>query len=99
MISDIDTAKKLKQYIDKIENLEATKKEIQQEISESYSEIKATGFDVKTVKQLIKIRKMDKEQLEEQEYLLDVYKNAINMALGYDNNIEAQNDNQEKQYS
>ncbi len=69
----------LKQFIEKIEHLEAEKSEIQNLIKEAFAEAKANGFDTKVMKQVIKERKMDVKDLDEQELLLMTYKRALGM--------------------
>jgi uncharacterized protein (UPF0335 family) len=49
------------------------------DIKEVYAEAKGTGFDTKIMRQIIRIRKMDKDDLDEQETLLDIYKRALGM--------------------
>jgi uncharacterized protein (UPF0335 family) len=70
---------RLKSLIERIERLEEEKKALQEDIKEVYAEAKGTGFDIKIMRQIIKIRKMDKDDLDEQETLLDVYKRALGM--------------------
>lgn len=74
-----ETAEQLKRYIESIESYEAEKKELTERIGEVYDEAKSTGFDVKTMRELIKIRKADQEKLMEAEYLLETYKEALGM--------------------
>jgi len=69
----------LKKLIENIERLEEEKKEISNQVSEIYKEAKATGFDVKIMRKLIALRKMNREELQEQEYLLETYKEALGM--------------------
>ena len=69
----------LKQYISKIERLEQEKSEIQEHIRETYADAKSNGFDPKIMKQVIKERKLEKAELEEQESLLVMYKRALGM--------------------
>ena len=69
----------LKQYIERIERLEEEKSGIASDISDVYSEAKGNGFDVKIIRQIVRLRKLDKSELEEQETLLDLYKHAIGM--------------------
>jgi uncharacterized protein (UPF0335 family) len=76
---DSTSANQLKLFIEKIERLEEEKSEIQENIREVFSEAKATGFDIKVMKQVLKIRKMKKEELAEQEELLDLYRHALGM--------------------
>jgi uncharacterized protein (UPF0335 family) len=70
---------RLKAFIEKIERLEEEKTAIASDIRDVFSEAKATGFDTKVMRQLLKLRKMKLEEVEEQETLLDIYKNAIGM--------------------
>lgn len=74
-----ETADQLKRYISSIENYEAEKKEISERLKEVYDEAKSAGFDLKTIRQIIKIRKSDQDALQEQEYLLETYKEALGM--------------------
>jgi uncharacterized protein (UPF0335 family) len=69
----------LKSFIERIERLEEEKKALADDIRDVYSEAKGTGFDVKVIRQVIKIRKMDKDELDEQEALLDTYLLALGM--------------------
>lgn len=73
------TAEELKGYIERIENLEQEKKDVQDHIRDVYSKAADEGFDTKVMKQIIRLRKMDDEDREEQEVLLDVYKRALEM--------------------
>ncbi|MEM1021950.1 MAG: DUF2312 domain-containing protein [Pseudomonadota bacterium] len=67
----------LRSFIERIENLEERKKEIADDIRDVYAEAKSAGFDSKVMRQVIKLRKMDANDREEQEYLLDTYLRAI----------------------
>ena len=69
----------LKSFIERIERLEEEKKALADDIRDVYSEAKGTGFDVKVIRQIIKIRKMDKDELDEQEALLETYLLALGM--------------------
>ena len=69
----------LRSFIERIERLEEEKKALADDIRDVYSEAKASGFEVKVMRQIVKIRKMDKDELDEQETLLDVYKRALGM--------------------
>ncbi|MEQ9115848.1 MAG: DUF2312 domain-containing protein [Rickettsiales bacterium] len=73
------SADHLKNIITKIERLEEEKANIMEDIREVYAEAKAVGFDAKTVRKVVKIRKMDTEKLQEEEYLLDLYRNALGL--------------------
>jgi uncharacterized protein (UPF0335 family) len=70
----------LKSLIERIEHLEEEKSALSGDIKEVYAEAKGSGFDPKIMRQIIKIRKMDKDALDEQESLLDLYKRALGMA-------------------
>jgi len=69
----------LKSFIERIERLEEEKKALGDDIRDVYSEAKANGFEVKIMRQIVKIRKMDKDDLDEEETLLDIYKRALGM--------------------
>lgn len=73
------TADQLKQFIERIERLEEEKQTIADDIKDVYAEAKSTGYDTKIMKQVIKIRKQDKAEREEQEALLDLYLSALGM--------------------
>ena len=69
----------LKSFIERIERLEEEKKALADDIRDVYSEAKANGFEVKIMRQIVKIRKMDKDELDEQEALLETYLHALGM--------------------
>jgi len=69
----------LKSLIERIERLEEEKRALGEDIKEVYAEAKGTGFEPKIMRQLIKIRKMDKDEHDEQESLLELYQRAIGM--------------------
>ena len=70
---------RLKSFIERIERLEEEKQALANDIKEVYAEAKGTGFDTKIMRQLIRLRKMDKDDLDEQETLLDIYRRALGM--------------------
>ena len=70
---------RLKSFIERIERLEEERKALGADIKEVYAEAKGTGFDTKIMRQIIRIRRMDKDDLDEQETLLDIYKRALGM--------------------
>jgi uncharacterized protein (UPF0335 family) len=72
-----NTNERLKQFIQRIERLEDEKKALSADIKEVYSEAKSAGYDPKVMRQVVKIRKMDKADRQEQESLLDVYLAAV----------------------
>ena len=67
------------QFVDRIERLEADKKELSDDIREVYSEAKSRGFDVKVMRQVIRLRKMDPADRQETEFLRDEYKKLLGM--------------------
>jgi uncharacterized protein (UPF0335 family) len=73
------TKELIKQMVEKIERLENEKQSLLAEIREVYSEAKSQGLDTTALKQLIKLRKLEENQLREQEEILDLYKHAIGM--------------------
>ena len=79
---------RLKSFIERIERLEEERKTLSDDIKEVYAEAKGTGFDTKIMRQLIRLRKMDKDDLDEQETLLDVYKRALGMLPAQDEAAE-----------
>ena len=72
-------AERLRSYIDRIERLEEEKKALQNDIKEIFEEAKSANFDVKAIKQLLKIRKMDDQERQEEEFVLDIYKKALGL--------------------
>lgn len=70
---------RLRSLVDRIERLTEEKKALTNDISDIYSEAKGAGFDVKTLRQLIKDRSKDAGELEEMETLMDVYRRALGM--------------------
>ncbi len=73
------TAERLKSFIERVEKLDEEKIEVQEQIKEVMSEAKGEGFDVKIIRQLIRLRKMKPHDRAEQEELLETYKAAIGM--------------------
>ncbi len=84
------SAEHLKQFIERIERLEAEKKNIADDMKEVFAEAKGSGFDVKTMRQVIRLRKIEANELEEQEYLLDTYKRALGMLPALDEESESE---------
>lgn len=70
-------ADRIRAYVQRVERLEEEKKALTADIKEVYAEAKSTGFDVKILRQVVKIRKMDKAERQEQEALLTIYLEAI----------------------
>ena len=72
-------ADELRQFIEQYEQLEAEKKDIAERQKEVMSEAKARGYDTKVMKQIIALRKRNKDDISEEEALLDMYKAALGM--------------------
>lgn len=70
---------RLRSIIERIERLEEERKALANDIKDIYSEAKSAGFDVKVIRQLIRIRKQEPSEVEDQETLLDIYRRAIGM--------------------
>lgn len=72
-------ADRLRSIIERIERLEEERRALGSDIKDIYSEAKSAGFDVKVIRQLIRIRRQEPAEVEEQETLLDVYRRALGM--------------------
>lgn len=73
-------AQELKSFVERIERLEEEKKGLADDIRDVFAEAKGRGFDTKALRQIIKLRKQDKAERDEQEAILDLYMQALNMA-------------------
>lgn len=73
------SAEQLRLFIERIETLEEEKKGMADDIKDVYAEAKGTGFDTKTMKTIVRLRKMEKAARQEAEALLDVYKTALGL--------------------
>ena len=71
--------KRLKSFLDRIERLEEEKAALAEDIKDVYAEAKGTGFDPKTMRQIVRLRKIDLEKRREADELLELYKAAIGM--------------------
>ena len=74
------SADRLKSFVERIEKLEEERKAIGGDIRDVYSEAKGVGYDVKTMRKVVSLRRVDAAQREEEETLLDTYKHALGMA-------------------
>lgn len=74
------TSEQLRQFIERIETLEEEKRTLMDEIRGVYSEARAVGYDVKTMRAIVRLRRMDANARAEQEALLDTYKAALGLA-------------------
>ena len=83
-MSDIDssyrvTADELRQFIERIERLDAERKDLAEQQKEVMAEAKGRGYDTKVMRKLIIMRKRDKDDIAEEEALLEMYKEALGM--------------------
>jgi uncharacterized protein (UPF0335 family) len=69
----------LRSFVERIERLEEEKKAIADDIREIYAEAKGNGFDSKILRQVVRLRKLDKSERMEQEAILDLYMHALGM--------------------
>ncbi|MBS0284015.1 DUF2312 domain-containing protein [Sphingomonas sp. 67-36] len=79
-MTDNVSAEQLRLFIERIERLEEEKKAFADDIRDVYSEAKSTGFDTKTIRAIIRLRKMEKHARDEADALLETYRNALGMA-------------------
>lgn len=70
----------LRQFVDRVERLEEEKKALQADIKDVFAQAKSQGFDVKILRKIIALRKMDKHEREEQEQILELYLAALGEA-------------------
>ncbi|MGV2433083.1 MAG UNVERIFIED_CONTAM: DUF2312 domain-containing protein [Rickettsiaceae bacterium] len=78
-MSNVIAKEHLSQIINKLERLEADKLAVMEDIKEVCLEAKSNGFDIVTIKKILKIRKMDQNKRQEEEELLDLYMGALGM--------------------
>jgi uncharacterized protein (UPF0335 family) len=72
-------AGQLRAFIERIEKLEEEKQTIADDIKDVFAEMKGTGFDTKAVRTIIRLRKKDQAERQEEEAILDLYKAALGM--------------------
>lgn len=70
-------AERLRSFIERVERLEEDRANLNADIREVYAEAKSAGFDVKTMRAIVRLRKMDPSERQEQQHLLDVYRQAV----------------------
>lgn len=78
-MTDNVSAEQLRQFIERVERLEEEKKAFQDDIRDVYAEAKSTGFDTKTMKAVVRLRKMEKHHRDEADALLETYRNALGL--------------------
>ncbi len=79
-MADVSVARdQLRSIVERIERLEEEKKTIAEDIREVYGEAKANGYDVKTLRTVVRMRKVEAAERQEQEAMLDLYMTALGM--------------------
>jgi uncharacterized protein (UPF0335 family) len=78
-MSDAVAADQLRLFIERIERLEEEKKGIADDVKDVYAEAKANGYDVKTMRAIVRLRKMEKNARQEADALLETYRAALGL--------------------
>ena len=73
-------ADQLRLFIERIERLEEEKKGIADDVKDVYAEAKGSGFDAKTMRTIVRLRKMEKDARDEMDALLEMYRTALGLA-------------------
>ncbi len=73
-------ADQLRLFIERIERLEEEKKGIADDVKDVYAEAKSTGFDTKTMRAIVRLRRMEKHARDEMDALLETYRTALGLA-------------------
>jgi uncharacterized protein (UPF0335 family) len=77
--SGVVAADQLRLFIERVERLEEEKKGIADDVKDVYAEAKSNGYDPKTMRQIVRLRKMETHKRQEEEMVLETYKNALGM--------------------
>jgi uncharacterized protein (UPF0335 family) len=83
-----NSKEQIKAYVDRVEKLNAEKADIALATRDVFSEAKGSGFDVKALKEIIKLRKKSAEERAEEEYQLEAYKRAMGMSTVHDSDSD-----------
>ena len=78
-MTDSVSAEQLRQFIERIERLEEEKRAFTDDIKDVFSEAKSTGFDVKTMNAVLRLRRMEKHHRDEADALLETYRTALGL--------------------
>lgn len=73
------TAAELRQFVERIERLDEEKKDLAEQAKEVLSEARSRGYDTKVLRKVLSLRKRDKDDIAEEEAVLDMYKEALGM--------------------
>ena len=71
---------KIRAFVERIENLDSEIQELSEQKKEVFAEAKGDGFDIKILKEIVKLRKQDEEERDERESMLDLYMRAMEQA-------------------
>jgi uncharacterized protein (UPF0335 family) len=71
---------KIRSFVERVENIDGELHELNEQKKEVFAEAKGEGFDVKILKEIIKLRKQDEDERDERESLLDLYMRAMDTA-------------------
>lgn len=80
MSEGVVAADQLRLFIERIERLEEEKKSIADDVKDVYGEAKATGYDTKTMRAIVRLRRLEKHTRDEMDALLDTYRTALGLA-------------------
>jgi uncharacterized protein (UPF0335 family) len=72
---------KIRAFVERIENLDTEIQELNEQKKEVFAEVKGDGFDVKILKEIVKLRKQDEEERDERESMLDLYMRAMEQTV------------------
>ena len=78
-MTDNVSAEQLRQFIERIERLEEEKRGFADDIKDVYAEAKSTGFDTKTMRSIVRLRKMEAHHRQEADALMETYRNALGL--------------------
>lgn len=78
-MTDNISAEQLRLFLERVERLEEEKRGIGEDIRDTYAEAKSQGFDAKIMRQIVKLRRMERHALQEQDAILETYRNAIGL--------------------
>ncbi|MGL4226567.1 MAG: DUF2312 domain-containing protein [Rickettsia sp.] len=76
-MSEVVVKAQLEQYISKIEKLEQEKADLSEEVKDIFQDASSHGFDVKAMKSILKLKKLDKDKLAEQDAMLELYRDTL----------------------
>ena len=76
-MAEVIQSDQLQQIVQKLETIEQERLELADLLKDAFNEAKSMGFDVKTIKHILKLRKKDKDALAEEDSLIDLYRGAL----------------------